>query len=716
MYDTGNRNPLWWSGAVAAFVALLFYACSSWITGPTYLGDEIGYLNNAAFLGGHYVGGASSYYAGYSFLLAPLFHFLDGPQEVWRGVLVVNAIMWGTSLGLLHWTVRRLLPSVEAGWLLLAVLLVAAYPPNVVMSGYAFSQSAVAFFFMLAVATLVRVDPNRPLSVIPHAILVGVQFWIHPTGVVAPVASLLALLPVVLASRQYRVLLVHALVSIGLVLAYRYVVEPWRIAGMTPAGTQAGLHYPGLGTVAAVVLTPSAWKTLFGIALGHLSYSVVASFGATAIAGIAIIRAFATRDAQDVASRPFVPQVLLFILLAPLGCVAITALTTAAGTPSRLDHWVYGRYLDAFVLPLMAYGLLCSRKRWHGLLVAALVFAVGLWLTHGVGASGYVNRVNLSGLWPEQFFKTASIAVWLGWGAVGIVCFQWLPRPFAWAGAFVLYVFSINSQLEWHRRLLDTHSNPSEVVEFVRGNFDQGCVYFDASSIPAGESPVSTVGERGYLYSFYFYDYHFEKGRRPADWLQASCRGALLTYDPESIKDRAGFSVVGMESSTGLRVVVRGAPSKLLYPVASATRALESHWVSTVGRSCLESDRCFILHAADLARNSQVGRIRDGRLASDGRDGFLFFGPYRAMKAGSYTLRLRGDAKVLQSAYIDVVASRGKQVLMKQDLDDRVAGSLGAWSFPLPDDVSDMEIRLWVSSKDEISIDGYSISLTEDGS
>ncbi|UOV06581.1 hypothetical protein MUU75_08160 [Pseudoxanthomonas mexicana] len=579
------------------------------------------------------------------------------------------------------------------------------------MSGYAFSQSAVAFFFILSVWSLFRVDPLRPLTVIPHAILVGLQFWIHPTGAVAPIASLLAL-ALVVAPRPYRLLMLHAVVSLGLVAAYRYGVEPWRVAGMTPGGGDPGLHYPGLGKVAAVVLDVSAWTKLLGSALGQLSYNVIASFGVSVLGAIEILRRWRQRHlASADATATHVPTevVGIFVLLAPLGCIALTALSTATGTPDRLDHWVYGRYQDAFVLPLLALGLLSQRRRWVMVGVAILVCVVGIWLSHGVGASGGINRVNISGLWPELFLREGPVSRWLALGAMGVIAFNLLPRYLAWSGALALYCFAATSQIDWHRAILETRSRPSEVVEFVRGNYADGCVYFDMASLPRDMNPASAQVERGFLYSFFFFNYRYEKGKEAESWANGPCRGALLTYNAGWKQRHPELSVVGIESDTGLRVFVKEAPAQLRYPVARASASSGSQWRPRMGETCLLSGGCLNSSPGDLARFTRVGKLGETGLLTTGREGYLFFGPYRPLPAGIYELRLRGRANTLEAAYLDVVSDGGRRVLMKEALIARSPDSLGAWRFEVPSDQASVEVRLWVGAGDDLTVAGYSL-------
>jgi hypothetical protein len=711
------KESRWSAGVIVGVgVALAFYAATAWVSGPAYLADEIGYLNNAAFIAGRFVDGASSYHAGYSFILSPLFYFLDDPYHVWEGVLIFNAVMWGATVWLVLMTALRLFPQTSRTTLLAIAVVVACYPANVVMSGYAFSQSAVAFVFMLAVASMFRVKVNAPWSIVCHAALVGFLYWVHPTGLAAVAASLISIALSAAPGRHWRAILIHALVSVGLVLTYKYGIEPWRIAGMTHSEGGASLRYPSMGAVLSVLSQPNAWSKLIGLALGQLSYVAVATFGA-AIIGIVAIARDALRHQWAAPSMRPVPElsVQVFIALAPLGCIAISALSSAAGNPNRLDYWVYGRYLDAFLLPLFAYGLLSERSRRLSILIAAFVCLVGVWLAYGLDTSGPVNRVNISGLWTEHFFRSGNMALWLALGGAGIVAAGFLPRYLAWAGVVAIYCIAINSQTDWHRAILKTHSNPSEVVDFVQGNFTEGCVYFDMGSLPAGTSPSSVSAERATLYSFFLYNHQYQKvASPPENWSEDDCKGVVLTYAADYARSDKNTFIVGIESQTALRVIAKEQPSRYRYPILRADREVESYWISRTTQGCLISGGCFYSSASQLSKMTQVGELGQHGLSTTGRDGFLFFGPYRTLPAGAYELRLQGKASSVQSAYIDVATDRGRTILMKQALKPLDGKELGAWRFSLQRDTSDVEIRLKVGVSDLLTVTGYSVVKVQD--
>jgi glycosyltransferase involved in cell wall biosynthesis len=122
-------------------------------------------------------------------------------------------------------------------------------------------------------------------------------------------------------------------------------------------------------------------------------------------------------------------------------------------------------------------------------------------------------------------------------------------------------------------------------------------------------------------------------------------------------------------------------------------------------------DDRFKFFGADLRLGSQVGQ-REGRLIrSDGRAGYLLYGPYLSMSAGEYMLRVFGLARDagLKNAHVDLAIDQGRRVLGCAEID--VNGeALVQLPFTLERDCSDFEIRIWVEAESDLSIDMLEIA------
>lgn len=110
---------------------------------------------------------------------------------------------------------------------------------------------------------------------------------------------------------------------------------------------------------------------------------------------------------------------------------------------------------------------------------------------------------------------------------------------------------------------------------------------------------------------------------------------------------------------------------------------------------------------------SQVGLVENGRLVTDGNQGFLHFGPYHPMAGGRYRLVVRGSANAADTAWVDVVSAKGTvqharfAVSPTQHEDSTVlAGGLVNLESP----VEDIEIRVYVGEDDQVQLEGYELA------
>ncbi|MEZ4598908.1 MAG: hypothetical protein R2940_03845 [Syntrophotaleaceae bacterium] len=109
---------------------------------------------------------------------------------------------------------------------------------------------------------------------------------------------------------------------------------------------------------------------------------------------------------------------------------------------------------------------------------------------------------------------------------------------------------------------------------------------------------------------------------------------------------------------------------------------------------------------------NQVGEVKNGRLYSDGRQGFLHFGPYKTMPAGKYHFVVRGEATQADHAWADVVSGRGsvihgKYKLLKVGTTER--NVLVEETLSLSQSVEDLEVRVYVAPEDRIRIDSFDL-------
>jgi len=108
---------------------------------------------------------------------------------------------------------------------------------------------------------------------------------------------------------------------------------------------------------------------------------------------------------------------------------------------------------------------------------------------------------------------------------------------------------------------------------------------------------------------------------------------------------------------------------------------------------------------------SFVGDVEgDGKITRS-QAGFLVYGPYVPLKSGRYLLSLFGSARQSGGAYIDVVSEYGNKIYGKFELAENADSEhlIKDAIIDLPENVSDLEVRVWVEAEDDITLFGYSL-------
>ena len=699
---------------LACIVFGLFWLVSSRYNGPAYLSDEISYLSNAARLAGYNIECSGFAHSGYSLLLAPLFRLLSDPSHIWQAVMALNAAMWSGSFLMLHRVVVHLFPERPPLHRLGAVVVAALYPTWLTMSGYAFATTAIVFIFMLSLVTALRIDLQRAGSVVPHSLAVGFLYWVHPTGLAAVAASTLALAGIGISRRRVRSLILHVALVTVLMLTFKYGLQQWLIeVGTAPGFSTTGGQYPSPLNVISHLTRAAFWRDTVVSALGQMSYLAIGSLGLAVFGFVELVRLarehYRNAVADNAWSNVTITYVSLLIPLCMAGVILMGSVFFSLGSHSRVDYWIYGRYAEGFLLPLLPFGLLATnRRRWLPAMAGALV-ACGLALALTGSAQGNYNLVNTTSFWPEQLVSINHFLIWMSVGALGVFLFQVAKcegRP-GMATALALlagtFVFSDVNAARFHQNILNLYSKPTAIVEIVRTEFEPGsCVGFNPE-MPPDASLFQK--ERFRLHLFYLYDYAYRR-MHVVDWLR-DCDGPLLTYDLAPLRNVPGVTVVGREVYSGLYLVVKDSEKDMTScePVgegdhADSPRLPASHSLERYGPQL-----------ADLP--SKVGEYRDGCLYSDGRQGHLVYGPYVHMSAGEYRLVVVGSAPAVSSAFVDVVSGEGAIVHAAFPItatESSGTAVLVSARIVLNEDVSDLEVRMWVAEGDGIRLDGYEMT------
>ncbi|MGR8941405.1 MAG: hypothetical protein ACU83P_07425, partial [Gammaproteobacteria bacterium] len=107
----------------------------------------------------------------------------------------------------------------------------------------------------------------------------------------------------------------------------------------------------------------------------------------------------------------------------------------------------------------------------------------------------------------------------------------------------------------------------------------------------------------------------------------------------------------------------------------------------------------------------EVANVKKGKLYSDGKAGFLLFGPYVPINAGQYVVKVYGRASSAKSAWVDVVSGKGTIQHGKFAINPKIQDPhiLATGWVKIEKKAQDLEVRVYVGAEDEIILEGYEL-------
>lgn len=134
----------------------------------------------------------------------------------------------------------------------------------------------------------------------------------------------------------------------------------------------------------------------------------------------------------------------------------------------------------------------------------------------------------------------------------------------------------------------------------------------------------------------------------------------------------------------------------------------QSHWMHDGVQRFLGSDSRLC---------TQVGKRGRRDIATDGREGYLIFGPYVPVMAGRYRVLIRGTASEgrIGGARMDVACNGGSLILGGSALRKYTSDCLVTLTISIEMSCNDLEIRVWVSEDTDLQISMIEIIPLQEG-
>ncbi|MGI8731323.1 MAG: hypothetical protein ACR2LK_15315 [Solirubrobacteraceae bacterium] len=323
-------------------------------SGPILFADEAGYLGAARMLAGgmDFAMGSSPFYRpGYALVLVPVARLEIDPATMYAVVVVVNAMLAASLVGLLYLLLRRCFDQPPAPALGGAIV-GAVYPTVSSITQIAKSENLLfplIVAWLLAFGMLLRARGRRGVVAGLAFGACGAALWtVHGRMIVALSVTFVALVALAGMRRIGAAAAAAGLVasSAGFVLARildaRVIAHNYEGRDVDEVGS-ALAAIDGLGAVASVLRNLA----------GETWYLLVASFG---ILGVVVVAAGARTAVRLRRREAQSADLSLALLLATTaGLLVLSAVWFA--DPTRPDHLIYGRYVEPVVPPLLALGV-----------------------------------------------------------------------------------------------------------------------------------------------------------------------------------------------------------------------------------------------------------------------------------------------------------------------------------------------------------------------
>lgn len=496
-HPSERRRHLWLALVLPCVVLCAVHLALATTVEVPQKGDELVYLGNARYLatGEGLVDptGRDPYKIGYSLLLLPAFWLDASPLGGFAWVQVINSLLLTALYPALFVLARRLAPTLKLLDHVLLASCLSCYPAVLLYGTTAMSENAFLPLFAWLVAVAHKaLQGQRGRDWAMLAVLTMFLYFVHERalGILLTVSGVVALtgfLELRRGTRRWGWVLypTMAMMTYGALRAVEVPGSRWQ------TGTR------GSGFVRQALALPESLVATFA---GHLWYLTLATVGCLGL-GL-ILRWLESR--QPGTENPSSRAVPLFwwLLAGSAGSVlAVSTIFLAQRDEAQFTHWVYGRYCEGVLLPVMLVALLALQSlsvdtlplqrtpslqrtlpfRRKGLALVSVVMAV-------VTLAVVILAVVLVGLWTQAMgiaysFNTTSLPIFnlpLGAGIfrstavfLGIAAALWLTFLWRWrvglVGLSIFFLLSTAVTLRdsWAERAAETARQHS-LADLVR--------------------------------------------------------------------------------------------------------------------------------------------------------------------------------------------------------------------------------------------------------
>ncbi|MFD3259456.1 hypothetical protein ACE3MQ_12670 [Paenibacillus lentus] len=635
---------------------------------PFVLDDEFGYWSIAAYFAGLDWSSATSHIAyysyGYSVLLTPLFWIFDDPIIRYRAALVINSVLLSLIPIISFNIAKRLFSKTDKILLLFVSICVSLYSSYIVFANVAWSESLLIFMCWMIVWCFLDINKNTSIwKFLLIGFLLVYAYTIHQRALGVLVAGIIVIL--IMKFSKHLTWKQASVFSISIVSFFtlhifikREIVSNVWLNSFTSTKND---YSSQVSKIESLFTLNGLYKT-FSTLSGQLFYIGASSYLMCYIGMIYLIIGIlkpicCRRLNKDISFRELVcnnKSVHFFLALSFLATLLISVISM--NNPNRLDHIVYGRYVEMILGPLILIGIISLFENTKRMLVPLILSSIVIII------SGMITKQAIISLGSTAINPVTSVGTWnfFSEGSYKIFTLSIITI----VGAFVLW----GSFILKNKTKMLTYAVLS-VICFL-------FIFMGKKVLIDGVIPVHQSFVKSNNIVKYIKNQHGGNNKSVYFLLED-------TFDINSSKDLFQF-LLGekplicvnndqLSKLTGDRYVITSNPNPLSFPNKSEYSlkyAIGSYFLWGAEDNIPNQSGEIELPLSLF--NTLNGKIyTDGvtykYIESDGTANFLLYGPYMRLEEGKYFVNF--DLELLSSSqeelgYIDIVS--GDRTLIKQ--------------------------------------------------
>lgn len=668
------------TGLVSVFIMILYLWGLGKFSTFYVLDDEFGYWSNGALLAGYdwsgTLRGVANYSYGYGFLLAPIINIFSSPQLAYQAAIILNCILGILTFNIILLCFKELYPKItyyKRLFIAAAICLSSSYIVNVHI---AWSETLLNLLIWALIYLLTKFfNSKKILYLILASMCSTFSLMVHTRSISIVLAFLLvAIISLkkgkIVTKKKFSFfcfLVIEILIWLFLKRYFKEIL--W--------GDNAGNINDFAGELQKLFLLFSAdgLFNFFIVIIGQLLYCGVSTLLLSYYSLLYLIAK--THKALIKRITSLETKEYLFVFL--LACIFFTLLMggLALINANRIDHYVYGRYIELVVIPsigLASLELLSENfpnyKYNFGKFSVIILICSGYLIGYKIseeGASKYsiacssalFSFIDNGKLDVNKMLLTIIVLFVL----LGLIQFLFKQR-YLYIIAIIMMCYSSSNALKCiDEAIIPVHENYSKIYSLVEKAHDE-------------------LSDKPIYFLFDEQDY-WSKSTSKAIFQLALKDRKILAKTAEELENEIGdYYLLGSNTSPFLDV-----PTGL-----SLKHSMGNYFIWGKGEQ--------VQNYIDINQDSFFSQNRNleikDRYISNGQNGFLIYGPYYTLSPSNYRIQLniktveREEEKPL--GYFEVVS--GSTILAKTEI---INSEKIVLNFCLKESLDNIEFRLYVN-------------------